>query len=100
MGVESGKRIISKENAAKSSEHRYKYARTGEYNVPPLTCQRKKQAMVVVNLLLPPFHIIRLYSIIHIHIYINEFRHICVPKFIDIYMNMGNARKSYNLKQK
>ncbi len=42
-------------------------------------------------------HIIRLYSITHIHIYVNESRHICVPRFINIYMNVGNA-KSYNLK--
>ena len=45
---------------------------------------------------LPPFHIIILSSIIHIHIYVNESRHICVPRFINI--NMDNARKSYNLK--
>ena len=43
---------------------------------------------------------IRLPSIAHIHIYVNESRHICVPRFINIYMNVGNARKSYNLKRK
>ncbi len=31
-------------------------------------------------------------------VYVNESRHICVPKFISIYMNMNNTR-SYNLKQ-
>jgi hypothetical protein len=48
----------------------------------------------------PPFHIIRISSIGHIHIYVNESRHICVPRFINIYMNVGNARKSYNLKRR
>jgi hypothetical protein len=43
---------------------------------------------------------IRLYSIIRIHIYVNELRHIRVPRFINIYMNIGNARKSYNLKRR
>ena len=31
---------------------------------------------------------------------VNESRHIYVPIFINIYMNMGNARKSYNLKRR
>lgn len=49
------------------------------------------------------FHIIRLYSIIYIYLYIynnnnNESRHICVHIFINIYMNVSNVRKSYNLK--
>ena len=48
----------------------------------------------------PPFQVIRLSSIAHIHIYINESRHICVPRFINIYMNVSNARKSYNLKRR
>ena len=50
--------------------------------------------------ILPPFHIIRLSNIAHIHIYVNESRHICVPRFINIYMNVGNAKKSYNLKRR
>ncbi len=52
--------------------------------------------------LLPPFHIIRLSGIAHIHIgvYVNESRYICVPRFINIYMNVDNARKSYNLKRR
>jgi hypothetical protein len=36
-------------------------------------------------LVLLPFHIIRLSNITHIHIYVNESRHICVPRFINIY---------------
>ncbi len=50
--------------------------------------------------ILPAFHIIKLYSIVHIHIYVNESSHICVPRFINIYMNVGNARKFYNLKRR
>ena len=41
-----------------------------------------------VSLILPPFHIRRLFSIAHIHIYVNESRHICVPRF-NIYMNVA-----------
>uniref|UniRef100_A0A0E0CEA1 Uncharacterized protein n=1 Tax=Oryza meridionalis TaxID=40149 RepID=A0A0E0CEA1_9ORYZ len=51
-------------------------------------------------LVLPPFHIIGLSSIVHIHTYVNESRYICVSRFIKIYMNVGNARKSYNLKRR
>ena len=45
-------------------------------------------------LVLPTF----IYLFIYIYIYINESRHICVIKFINIYMNVGNAKKSYKLK--
>ena len=51
-----------------------------------------------LNMLLPPFQNIRLFSIVHIHIDVNESKHIYVSRFIYIYMNMGNARKSYNIK--
>ncbi len=44
------------------------------------------------------FHNVRLSSIVHIRIDVNESRHIYVSIFINFYMNMGNARKSYNLK--
>ena len=43
---------------------------------------------MIDNLVLPPFHIIRLSSIVHIHIDIDESKHICVSKFINIYMNV------------
>ena len=43
-----------------------------------------------ILVLLPPFHIIRLSSIAHIHIYVNESRH----------EYMDNARKSYNMKRR
>ena len=46
------------------------------------------------------FQVIRLYSIVHIHIYVNESRHIYMSRFINIYMNVDNTRKSYNMKQK
>ena len=36
------------------------------------------------------------FSIAHIHIDVNESKH----RFINIYMNMGNAKKSYNLKRR
>jgi hypothetical protein len=47
-----------------------------------------------------PFHIIKLSSIVHIHIYVNESRHVYVSRFIDIYMNMCSARKYYNMKRR
>ena len=40
---------------------------------------------------LPPFHIIRLSSIAHIHIDVNESKRIYMSRFINIYMNVGNA---------
>ncbi len=43
---------------------------------------------------LPPFHNVRLSSIIHIHIHVNESRHIYVPRFINIYMYVDNTKKS------
>ena len=52
------------------------------------------------RLLLHPFQFTRLSSIAHIYIYINEFRHIYVSRFINIYMNVDNVRNSYNLKRK
>jgi hypothetical protein len=44
--------------------------------------------------------VIRLSSIAYIHIDVNKSRHICVPRFINIYMNMGNTKKSYNMKRR
>jgi hypothetical protein len=46
------------------------------------------------------FQVIRLSSIAHIHIDINEFRHTYMSKFINIYMNVDNARKSNNMKRR
>ena len=37
---------------------------------------------LILNQLLPPFHIIRLSSIIHIYIYVNKSRHICVQIYV------------------
>jgi hypothetical protein len=37
------------------------------------------------NILLPTFQVIRLSSIAHIHIDVNESRHIYMSKFINIY---------------
>ncbi len=51
-------------------------------------------------MLLPPFHIIRLCSIAHIHIDVNESRHTYMFRFINEYMNVDNTRKSYNMKRR
>ena len=50
--------------------------------------------------LLSPFHNARFSSIAHIHIDVNESRHIYVSRFINIYINMDNARKSYDMKRR
>lgn len=47
---------------------------------------------------LPPFHNIRFYSIVHIYLDINKFRHMYVFKFINIYIYIRNARKCYIVK--
>jgi hypothetical protein len=49
-------------------------------------------------MLLPPFNIIRLFRIINIHIYMLINLDIYVPRLINIYMNIDNAREFYNLK--
>jgi hypothetical protein len=49
-------------------------------------------------LLLPPFHNVRLHRIVHIHTNVNESSHTHMSRFINIYMNVDNARKSYNMK--
>jgi hypothetical protein len=46
------------------------------------------------------FYNVRLSSIAHIHLYVNESRHMHVFKFINIYMYEGNIIKSYIVKQK
>jgi hypothetical protein len=55
---------------------------------------------VSVSLILPPFQVVRLFSIVHILIDVNESRHTYMFRFINIYMNVGNARKSYNMKRR
>ena len=54
----------------------------------------------LANDVLPPFHNLRLSSIAHIHIDVNESRHIYVSRLINIYMNIDNAKKSYTLKRR
>ena len=49
---------------------------------------------------LPLFQVTRLSSIIYIYININESRHTYMSIFINIYMNVGNAEKSYNIKRR
>jgi F-box interacting protein len=47
---------------------------------------------------LPLFHNIKLYSIMYIHIDVNESIQICIFRFINIYINVSNVRKSYIMK--
>ena len=56
--------------------------------------------MATLSQVLPPFHNVSLSSIVHIHIDVNESKHICVSRLINIYMNMSNARKSYIMKRR
>jgi hypothetical protein len=51
-------------------------------------------------MLLPLFYNIRLSSIANIHIDANESMYIIMSRFISIYMNVGNARKSYIVKRR
>ena len=50
--------------------------------------------------ILPPFHNVSHSIIVHIHIDVNKFRHTYMFRFINIYMNMDNARKSYIIKRR
>ncbi len=50
--------------------------------------------------LLPPFYNIRLFSIVHIYLDVNESRHMYVFRFINIYIYVGHARKYYIVKQR
>ena len=50
--------------------------------------------------ILHPFQVIRLSSIAHIHRDVNESKHTYMSRFINIYMNVGNVRKSYNMKRR
>ena len=53
----------------------------------------------LLTYVLPPFHNVRLSSIAHIHIDTNESIFICASRFINIYMSVDNARKSYIVKR-
>ena len=56
--------------------------------------------MYISSLLPSPFQIIRLSSIAHIQIDVNESRNAYMSRFINIYMNVDNTRKSYNMKRR
>ena len=56
--------------------------------------------MVVDSTVLPPFHNISYSSISHIHIDVNKSRHIYLSRFININMNVGNARMTYIIKRR
>ena len=51
-------------------------------------------------LVLPPFHNVSHSSISHIHIDINESRHIYLSRFIKIKMNVKNTRMTYIVKRR
>ncbi|KAB8086173.1 hypothetical protein EE612_009330 [Oryza sativa] len=49
---------------------------------------------------LPPFHNVSHSSISHIYIDVNESRHIYLSRFININMNVENARMTYIVKRR
>ncbi len=51
-------------------------------------------------LVLPLFHNVNHFNIFHIHIDVNEFRHIHLSRFINININMGNVRMTYIVKRR
>jgi hypothetical protein len=51
-------------------------------------------------IILPPFQIVKLFSVTHINLEVNESRHIYMSRLINIYMNIDNARKSYIVKRR
>ena len=55
---------------------------------------------VITNNILHPFHNVSHFNIFHIHIDINESRYIYLSRFININMNMRNARMAYIVKQR
>ncbi len=50
---------------------------------------------------LPPFHNVSYYSIVHIHIDVNEFRHVSHSSIAHIHIdvNVGDARMTYIMKR-
>jgi hypothetical protein len=65
----------------------------------PLAISIKKQIEVSI-ISTTPFQVIRLSSISHINIDVNESSHTYMSRFINIYINVGNVRKSYNIKRR
>ena len=52
------------------------------------------------KLVLPSFHNVSHSSIAHIYINVNESRHTYMSRFININMNVGNARMTYIVKRR
>ncbi len=50
--------------------------------------------------ILPPFHNVSHSSIFHIHIDVNESKHIYISRFININLNVENARMTYIVKRR
>ncbi len=51
-------------------------------------------------MLLPLYHNVSYFSIFHIYIDVNESRHIYLSRFINMNMNVGNARMTYIMKRR
>ena len=56
--------------------------------------------MHIKSLILPPFHNVSHSSISHIHIDVNESKHIYLSRFINININVENARMIYIVKRR
>jgi hypothetical protein len=52
-----------------------------------------------ISHILPPFHNVNYSSISHIHINVNESRHIYLSRFMDININVGNTIITYIVKR-
>ena len=63
-------------------------------------CSDQSLERRIAVVLLPPFHNVRLSSIAHIHIDVNEYRYTYMSRFINISINVGNTRKTYIMKRR
>jgi hypothetical protein len=62
--------------------------------------QMNNSSLMLSKQILPPFHNVSHSGIFHIHIDINESRHIYLSRFININMNIGNAIITYIVKRR
>ena len=61
--------------------------------------ETSKFNIVLINYLLHPFHNVSYSIISHTHIDVNESKHIYLSRFININMNVENARMTYIVKR-
>jgi hypothetical protein len=92
--------LFQKENEKHSANSIYLYAPSYSSDIDMTVDHSLLTTAFPSFHLLPPFQVIRLYSIAHIHININESKHIYMSRFTNIYMDVDNARKSYKLKRR